>query len=225
MIGLSVVYKAFENMGGFTRVLGWQPDSRAAVLIFGLFHGLGLATKLQDLTLSPNGLVGNIISFNVGVEIGQMLALTLVLLAADVLAPERELHATRVRRERRADERRIPAGRLPARRLPSRARDERPRDSQPVPSVRRLVIATAAACAVAMVILVAAVLPAEYGVDPLGTGSALGLLRAEPADALPAAGADGTRWRRSRAVHRRSTARRIAPIPSSSNSGLYEYPR
>jgi hypothetical protein len=81
VIGLSVVYKAFENMGGFTRVLGWQPDSRAAVLIFGLFHGLGLATKLQDLTLSPNGLVGNIISFNVGVEIGQMLALTLVLLA------------------------------------------------------------------------------------------------------------------------------------------------
>jgi hypothetical protein len=81
VIGLSVVYKAFENMGGFTRMLGRQPDSRAAVLIFGLFHGLGLATKLQDLTLSPNGLVGNIISFNVGVEIGQMLALTLVLLA------------------------------------------------------------------------------------------------------------------------------------------------
>lgn len=79
-IGLSVVYKAFENMGGFRRLLGWQPDSRAAVLIFGLFHGLGLATKLQDLTLSSRGLVGNILSFNVGVEIGQMLALTVVLL-------------------------------------------------------------------------------------------------------------------------------------------------
>jgi hypothetical protein len=78
---LSVVYKAFENMGGFTRLLGWQPDSRVAVLVFGLFHGLGLATKLQDLTLSSNGLVGNIISFNVGVEIGQVLALTVVLLA------------------------------------------------------------------------------------------------------------------------------------------------
>jgi hypothetical protein len=81
VIGLSVVYKAFENMGGFTRLLGRQPDSRLAVLVFGLFHGLGLATKLQDLTLSSNGLVGNIISFNVGVEIGQVLALTVVLLA------------------------------------------------------------------------------------------------------------------------------------------------
>jgi hypothetical protein len=79
VIGLSVVYKAFENMGGFRR-LGWQPDTRAAVLIFGLFHGFGLATKLQDLTLSPNGLVTNIVSFNVGVEIGQALALVLVML-------------------------------------------------------------------------------------------------------------------------------------------------
>jgi hypothetical protein len=81
VIGLSVVYKAFENMGGFRRFIGWQPDSRAAVLVFGLCHGLGLATKLQDLTLSSNGLVGNIISFNVGVEIGQILALVGVLLA------------------------------------------------------------------------------------------------------------------------------------------------
>jgi hypothetical protein len=81
IIGLSVVYKAFENMGGFRRFIGWQPDSRAAVLVFGLCHGLGLATKLQDLTLSSHGLVGNIISFNVGVEIGQILALVGVLLA------------------------------------------------------------------------------------------------------------------------------------------------
>lgn len=80
LIGLSVVYKAFENMGGFVRLLGWQPDSRAAVFGFGLCHGLGLATRLQDLTLSSRGLVGNIISFNVGVEVGQMLALTAVLL-------------------------------------------------------------------------------------------------------------------------------------------------
>jgi hypothetical protein len=79
IIGLSVVYKAFENMGGFRR-LGWQPDTRAAILIFGLFHGLGLATKLQDLTLSRNGLVANIVSFNAGVEIGQVLALTVVLI-------------------------------------------------------------------------------------------------------------------------------------------------
>jgi hypothetical protein len=80
VIGFSVVYKSFENMGGFRR-LGWQPDPRGAVLLFGLCHGLGLATKLQDLTLSRNGLVGNIISFNVGVEIGQALALAVVLIA------------------------------------------------------------------------------------------------------------------------------------------------
>jgi hypothetical protein len=81
IIGLSIVYKGFENLGGFRRVLGFQPDSRVAVLIFGLFHGFGLATKLQQFQLSPNGLVENIVSFNVGVEIGQLLALTAVLIA------------------------------------------------------------------------------------------------------------------------------------------------
>ena len=81
VIGLSVVYKAFENMGGFEKVLGFRPDTRVAVMVFGLFHGFGLATKLQELALPQNGLVTNIVSFNVGVEIGQMLALTAVLLA------------------------------------------------------------------------------------------------------------------------------------------------
>jgi hypothetical protein len=80
IIGLSIVYKAFENMGGF-KALGFQPNTRAAVLVFGLFHGFGLATKLQEYSLSRNGLVTNIVSFNVGVEIGQFLALTAVLLA------------------------------------------------------------------------------------------------------------------------------------------------
>jgi hypothetical protein len=80
IIGLSVAYKAFENMGGFER-LRIRPDTRAAVMVFGLFHGFGLATKLQEFTLSQNGLVTNIVSFNIGVEIGQMLALTAVLIA------------------------------------------------------------------------------------------------------------------------------------------------
>ena len=79
IIGVSVVYKAFENMGGF-ECLGFRPNTRAAVTVFGLFHGFGLATKLQEFTISPNGLVTNIVSFNLGVEIGQMLALTAVLL-------------------------------------------------------------------------------------------------------------------------------------------------
>jgi len=78
IIGFSVVYKAFDNIDGFKRLLGFQPNTKIAVLIFGLFHGFGLATKLQELALSQNGLVPNIVSFNVGVEIGQGLALVAV---------------------------------------------------------------------------------------------------------------------------------------------------
>src|SRR5215468_5094981 len=81
IIGFSVVYKAFDNMDGFKRFLGFQPNTRLAVLTFGLFHGFGLATKLQEFTLAKTGLIANIVSFNVGVEIGQVLALTAVLIA------------------------------------------------------------------------------------------------------------------------------------------------
>ena len=81
IIGLSVAYKAFENMGGFERIFNVRPNTKVAVLVFGLFHGFGLATKLQEFTLSQNGLVANILSFNVGVEIGQVLALSVVLIA------------------------------------------------------------------------------------------------------------------------------------------------
>ena len=66
IIGLSIVYKAFENLGGFERLLGFAIDTRLAVFVFGLFHGLGLATKLQEFALSENGLVTNIISFEEG---------------------------------------------------------------------------------------------------------------------------------------------------------------
>jgi hypothetical protein len=78
LIGFSVVYKGFENLGGFERVFGWRPDAKAAVTLFGLIHGFGLATKLQDFDLPANGLVINMVSFNVGVEIGQVLALTVL---------------------------------------------------------------------------------------------------------------------------------------------------
>jgi hypothetical protein len=95
IIGLSVVYKAFENIGGFERVFGVRPNTRVAVLVFGLFHGLGLATKLQEFTMSNEGLVANIVSFNVGVEIGQVLALSAVflLLTAWRARPSFERHA------------------------------------------------------------------------------------------------------------------------------------
>ena len=81
IIGLSVVYKALDNLGAFERVLGFQPNTKAAVLIFGFFHGFGLATKLQEFSLSQDGLIPNILAFNVGVELGQILALGAILIA------------------------------------------------------------------------------------------------------------------------------------------------
>jgi len=89
VIGLSVVYKAFENIGGFDRITGRKLDMRWAVFAFGLVHGLGLSGKLQDLVLSPNGLLINLVSFNLGVEIGQVLVLVpvAILLGAWRAAP------------------------------------------------------------------------------------------------------------------------------------------
>lgn len=81
IIGFSVVYKALDNIGGLKRVLGFQPNTKGAVLVFGLFHGLGLGTKLQDFSLSPDGLLPNIVAFNVGVEAGQILGLSAILIA------------------------------------------------------------------------------------------------------------------------------------------------
>lgn len=79
VIGLSVAYKAFDNLGGFRTLFGVQPDTRMAVGGFGLVHGFGLATKLQALHLSGEGLVANLIAFNLGVEVGQLIALSVIL--------------------------------------------------------------------------------------------------------------------------------------------------
>jgi len=84
IIGLSIVYKAFENIDGFKRILGFEPNTKIAVFVFGLFHGLGLATKLQEFDLSDNGLVINIVSFNIGVELGQILALSAVFILLSI---------------------------------------------------------------------------------------------------------------------------------------------
>jgi len=84
IIGLSVVYKGFDNLGGFQRLFNYQPNTKVAVTVFGLFHGFGLATKIQEFQLPSNGLITNIISFNVGVEIGQFLALAMVLIVLNL---------------------------------------------------------------------------------------------------------------------------------------------
>ena len=81
IIGLSVVYKALDNMGAYQRWFGFQPNTKAATLIFGLFHGFGLATKVQEYEIAPDGLLTNLIAFNLGVEIGQLLALAAILIA------------------------------------------------------------------------------------------------------------------------------------------------
>jgi len=81
IIAFSVVYKALDNLGAFRLWFGVQPNTKAATLVFGLLHGFGLATKIQDYDISPDGLLGNLIAFNVGVELGQLMALALILTA------------------------------------------------------------------------------------------------------------------------------------------------
>jgi len=80
IIGLSVVYKALDNLGLYQKWLGFQPNTKAATLIFGLFHGTGLASKILDYQLSEDGLLANLLAFNVGVEVGQLLALFVILI-------------------------------------------------------------------------------------------------------------------------------------------------
>lgn len=81
IIGLSVVYKALDNLGAYQRWFGFQPNTKIATLVFGLFHGFGLATKIQEYEVSRDGLLPNMLAFNVGVEIGQLLALGAILIA------------------------------------------------------------------------------------------------------------------------------------------------
>lgn len=83
IIGFSVVYKSLDNLGAFQRWFGVQPNTKVATFIFGLIHGFGLATKIIEYELSPDGLLTNLISFNVGVEIGQLMALALILIVME----------------------------------------------------------------------------------------------------------------------------------------------
>ena len=75
-----MVYKALDNLGAYQRWFGFQPDTKAATLIFCFFHGLGLATKILEYEISPDGLIPNLLAFNFGVEIGQLIALAMILI-------------------------------------------------------------------------------------------------------------------------------------------------
>lgn len=95
IIGLSIVYKALDNLGAYQRWFGFQPNTKLATWIFGLFHGFGLATKIQELEVSPDGLLANLIYFNIGVEIGQLIALAWILILVGFwrLSPSYYRHA------------------------------------------------------------------------------------------------------------------------------------
>ena len=81
IIGFSVVYKALDNLGAFRLWFGLQPSTKAATLIFGFLHGFGLASRIIDYRIPADGLWPNLIAFNVGVEVGQLLALAAIFVA------------------------------------------------------------------------------------------------------------------------------------------------
>lgn len=97
LIGLSIVYKALDNMQAFDSWFGKRPDPKLMVALFGLIHGFGLASKVQDFALDPDGLVGNMLAFNIGVELGQLLALGLILILMNFwrLSPSFHRHVFR----------------------------------------------------------------------------------------------------------------------------------
>lgn len=92
VIGFSIVYKALDNMGAYQRWFGFQPNTKAATMVFGLCHGFGLATKILDYEISPDGLLTNLIAFNVGVELGQLLALSVILIIIGYLRQSQNFH-------------------------------------------------------------------------------------------------------------------------------------
>ena len=86
VIALSVCYIAFVNLDGFRKYLHVKPPNLLAMIVgFGLIHGLGLSTRLQQLPLSEDHLLMNAISFNIGIELGQIIALTFMLAQSRII--------------------------------------------------------------------------------------------------------------------------------------------
>lgn len=80
VIALSVLYKGFENLDGFGKLGIKSPNLLGMVFLFGLIHGLGLSTRLQSFDMGQDQFLLKIISFNVGVELGQIAALIPIIL-------------------------------------------------------------------------------------------------------------------------------------------------
>jgi len=75
VIALSVLYKGFENLGGFEKLNIKSPNLLVMVGLFGLIHGFGLSTRLQSFDMGEGQFLAKILCFNLGVEVGQVLAL------------------------------------------------------------------------------------------------------------------------------------------------------
>ena len=89
VIGFSVFYKGFENLGGFKAIRGKSPNLLLMVTLFGLIHGLGLSARLQSLHLGEEQVLFKILSFNLGVELGQIVALIPILYLIKLLRKQK----------------------------------------------------------------------------------------------------------------------------------------
>jgi len=90
VIGLSVVYKGFENLGGFEKMKVQSPNLLLIVGVFGLIHGFGLSTKLQSFEMGDGQFLSKILCFNLGVEIGQILALIPIVFIISLLRKQKQ---------------------------------------------------------------------------------------------------------------------------------------
>jgi len=79
VIALSVCYIGFENIGGFRKYFEKSPNLLLAIFLFGFTHGFGLSTRFQELPLGDDGILLKVLSFNLGIELGQISALCIML--------------------------------------------------------------------------------------------------------------------------------------------------
>lgn len=76
LIALSIAYVGYENI--VTREL--RASRLVLVFAFGLLHGLGFASVLADFGMPENAFFTALISFNIGVELGQLTVITMAFL-------------------------------------------------------------------------------------------------------------------------------------------------
>jgi len=93
VIALSVLYKGFENLGGFEKLKLKSPDLLLMVGLFGLIHGFGLSTRLQSFDMGQEQILAKILCFNLGVEVGQVMALIPIVFVFTLLRKHKQFPA------------------------------------------------------------------------------------------------------------------------------------